>query len=230
MNFSECTVASWPGRGVIFYELIWPRRGFIFYELIWPGSGVIFYELIWPGRGVIFYELIWPGRGVIFYELIWPRRGVIFLWAYLIGRWRHLLWNCLTGPFTWACPFLRFSIIFLQYMLYHCVYKGYVGGCRGCDRMIVWFTTTSAISAYHQVRTLWVRIPPRRDVHYTTLSDKVCQLLSAGRWFSPGTPVSSTNTTDLHDITEILLTVALNTITLIINGKFKVNSTTQTGA
>jgi hypothetical protein len=26
-----------------------------------------------------------------------------------------------------------------------------------------------------------------------------------------------------------LLTVALNTITLIINGKFKVNSTTQTG-
>ena len=32
------------------------------------------------------------------------------------------------------------------------------------------------------------------------------------RWFSPGTPVSSTNKTDLHDITEILLKVALNTI------------------
>jgi hypothetical protein len=30
--------------------------------------------------------------------------------------------------------------------------------------------------------------------------------------FSPGTPVSSTNKTDLHDITEILLKVALNTI------------------
>ena len=29
----------------------------------------------------------------------------------------------------------------------------------------------------------------------------------------PGTPVSSTNTTDLHDIAEILLKVALNTIT-----------------
>jgi hypothetical protein len=27
----------------------------------------------------------------------------------------------------------------------------------------------------------------------------------AGRWFSPGTPVSSTNKTDRHDITEILL-------------------------
>ena len=44
--------------------------------------------------------------------------------------------------------------------------------------------------------------------------DKVCQWLVAGRWFSPGTPVSSTNKTDDHDIlvTEILLKVALNTI------------------
>ena len=33
----------------------------------------------------------------------------------------------------------------------------------------------------------------------------------AGRWFSPGTPVSSTNKTDRHDIDEILLKVALNT-------------------
>ena len=32
------------------------------------------------------------------------------------------------------------------------------------------------------------------------------------RWFSPGTPVSSTNNTDHHDITEILLKVASNTI------------------
>jgi hypothetical protein len=34
----------------------------------------------------------------------------------------------------------------------------------------------------------------------------------AGWLFSPGTPVSSTNKTGLHDITEILLKVALNTI------------------
>jgi hypothetical protein len=31
-------------------------------------------------------------------------------------------------------------------------------------------------------------------------------------WFSPGTPVSSTNKTDDHDITEILSKVELNTI------------------
>jgi hypothetical protein len=33
-----------------------------------------------------------------------------------------------------------------------------------------------------------------------------------GRWFSPGTPVSSTNKTDRHDIAEILLKMALKTI------------------
>ena len=33
-----------------------------------------------------------------------------------------------------------------------------------------------------------------------------------GQWFSPGPSVSSTNKTDRHDIIEILLKVALNTI------------------
>ena len=36
----------------------------------------------------------------------------------------------------------------------------------------------------------------------------------AGWWFSPGTRVSSSNKTDRHDVTEILLEVALNTIIL----------------
>jgi hypothetical protein len=34
----------------------------------------------------------------------------------------------------------------------------------------------------------------------------------ADRWFSPGILVSSTNKTDRHELTEILLKVALNTI------------------
>ena len=61
---------------------------------------------------------------------------------------------------------------------------------------------------------LWGRIPLRRGVLNTTLCDKACQWLTADQWFSPGTLVSSTNKTDRHDITEILLKVALNTITL----------------
>ena len=41
------------------------------------------------------------------------------------------------------------------------------------------------------------------------VNDKVYQLLSHGRWFSPGTPASSTTKTGRHDIAEILLKVAL---------------------
>ena len=41
-----------------------------------------------------------------------------------------------------------------------------------------------------------------------TLCDKVCQ------WFSSGIPVFSSNKTDRHDINEILLKVALNTIAI----------------
>jgi len=57
---------------------------------------------------------------------------------------------------------------------------------------------------------LWIRISIR--TRCTTLCNKVCQWLATGRWFSPDLPVSSTNKTDRHDITEILLKVALNTI------------------
>jgi hypothetical protein len=70
--------------------------------------------------------------------------------------------------------------------------------------MVIAFIATYANSAYHH----------RRGVLDTTLSDKDCQYLATGRWFSPGTPVSSTNKTDRSDITEILLKMALNTITL----------------
>ena len=44
----------------------------------------------------------------------------------------------------------------------------------------------------------------------TAASDKVYQLLAHGRWFSAGTPASSTTKTGRHDIAEILLKVALN--------------------
>jgi hypothetical protein len=50
---------------------------------------------------------------------------------------------------------------------------------------------------------MWVWILFR--ARCTTLCDKVCQWLATGRCFSPGPP-------NRHDITEILLNVALNTI------------------
>ena len=60
--------------------------------------------------------------------------------------------------------------------------------------------------------TLRDRTPLRLGVLDTTLYDKVCQLFATGRWFSWSTMVSSTNKTNRHDITEILLKVALSTI------------------
>jgi len=73
---------------------------------------------------------------------------------------------------------------------------------RGRNRMVVRFTTTYAIMAYHH----WCC-----EFEFTTLCDKVCQWLATGPWFSPGHPVSSTYKTDRHNVTEILLKVALNT-------------------
>ena len=43
-----------------------------------------------------------------------------------------------------------------------------------------------------------------------------CQWLATSRLFSAGTPVSS-NKIDRHDITDLLLKVALNSITLILS-------------
>jgi hypothetical protein len=40
-------------------------------------------------------------------------------------------------------------------------------------------------------------------------STKVYKLLAHGRWFSPGTPASSTTKTGRHDIAEILPKVAV---------------------
>ena len=65
--------------------------------------------------------------------------------------------------------------------------------CNQCLSLLMW---------------AWISIRTR----CTTLCNKVWQWLATGRWFSTGPPVSSTNKTERHDITEILLKVPLNTI------------------
>ena len=80
-------------------------------------------------------------------------------------------------------------------------------GHHGCDCMVVGFTTTYAISVYHHWCCEFESSSGRDVQHYVIkfVSD-FCW------WFFPGPTVSSTNRTDRHDITEILLKMALNTI------------------
>ena len=66
----------------------------------------------------------------------------------------------------------------------------------------------------HITNTAWVRTrlcKSQKRVHSTAASDKVYRMLARDRWFSPGTPASSTTKSCCHDIAEILLKVALNT-------------------
>ena len=55
---------------------------------------------------------------------------------------------------------------------------------------------------------------PRCSSAETQVCHRSYIIAARGRWFSPGTLVSSTDKIDRHDIAEILLKVALNTITL----------------
>jgi len=56
------------------------------------------------------------------------------------------------------------------------------------------------------------RLSKLQKREHSTRSNEVYQLLAHGRWFFPGTPASSTTKTGRHDIAEILLKVAVNTI------------------
>ena len=88
-----------------------------------------------------------------------------------------------------------------------------LGSCHSCDSMVVGFITTYAINIVSSN-------PTQAGVLDTTLYDKVGQWLVTGLWFSP---VSSTNKTNRHDITEILLKAALNTMTLPYPEEFNYN-------
>jgi hypothetical protein len=84
-----------------------------------------------------------------------------------------------------------------------------ISGRRCRDRMVVGFTTTFAINAYHH----WSEFESHSGMVYS-IQHYVIKFISDLRQFSPSTLISSTNKTDRHEITEILLIVALNTITL----------------
>jgi hypothetical protein len=128
-----------------------------------------------------------------------------------IAKVQDCLWNMYMYDVHFVCRFNN-KLLYLHNIFQYIVSIVSTGAVMVNDRMVVGhgFTTTCTISAYYHWSCefeSWCVLDP-------TLFDKVCQWLVSGWWFSLGTPVSSNNKTDHHDITEILLKVALNTITL----------------
>ena len=75
--------------------------------------------------------------------------------------------------------------------------------------MVVGFITTYAVGAYHH-QSIEFEPCSWHAVLDTTFMIKFVS--ETCQWFSPSIPASSTNKTDRHDIAEILLKMALNTI------------------
>ena len=93
------------------------------------------------------------------------------------------------------------------------LYGSWIFNCIVYTFFCTYTNCNQTISAYHH----WIWCSELKSFHSEAYSiqhlcDKVCQWFATGLWLSQSTPVSSTNKTDRHDITEILLKVALNTI------------------
>jgi uncharacterized membrane protein YcgQ (UPF0703/DUF1980 family) len=100
--------------------------------------------------------------------------------------------------------FLFFILLFIQTYTVSINIRGH----RGHDHMVVGFTTTYAISAYHHWCCEFESRSGRGVQHHVIKF--VSDLRQGGGFLC--LPISSTKKTDGHDITETLLKVALNTI------------------
>ena len=121
----------------------------------------------------------------------------------VVGVLRITASNYTFGIFNLSSKFMRQNSSICSYEDMHILFIFSVGR-HGQDLMVIGFTTTYVIGAYHH----WCCVFEFDQGRCTTLCDNVCQWFATGRWFSPDAPVSFTSKTD------ILLKVALNTIKL----------------
>jgi len=121
-----------------------------------------------------------------------------FLWLAMIGIVNDKLKirsNSTNQKLTGTCPqsdsiYNRTSVYFYPMQFSTCT--NYQWGRPGRDPMVVGFTTTYAISAYHHLRC---ECEPRSDEMYSIQPYviKFVSDLQQGSGFPPSTPVSSTN-------------------------------------
>ena len=156
-----------------------------------------------------------PHRVVLeFHSTFWDR----------ICRWLYDIYFVLRIKIAFIemtlLPCLRFGPIKLVYprrFLLKCLYQamkgsGHVLVCQGYRFCLFLLIFNYLYNQCLSLPTLRVRIPLSCGVLDTILCDKVCQWLATDRWFSPVLRFPPPNKTDRHDITEILLKVALSTI------------------
>ena len=130
--------------------------------------------------------------------------------------WYQMAWLWGEGQFEQRLA-LKENVIWIKLMSTVCRTK-FKLSCFKVKRGEVFTFIFLLCSQWLSLLMLWVQILlMARCTQYNIV------LLATGWWFSPGSLLSSTNKTDRHNITEILLKVAFNTITLEIFKLSRIN-------
>ena len=128
----------------------------------------------------------------------------------------YCYWHLLTGKGQYNTRLRVWIILIIDTDIYW-QERGSITLVLGYELYSLLLLTPETTLKYHTIKRVTFKYKkylhyllqfPINIQHYVI----VCQWLTTGRWFSMGTRVSSTNKTDHHDITEILLKVAINTI------------------
>ena len=166
---------------------------------------------------------IYYPRNIIFTKVRWPRY-IYYSWfnkSWYPSNWKSLI------VLLYDTFYMLLKKVTLKISFYHDVFFRFVW-CKTLECYIqralrrtrwvnVIFTVRYVAWGEYSVLSKNVSRDVRKDIwNHIIKCNKVCQWLAAGRLFSLCTPVSS-NITNRHDITEILLKVALNTIPLSLN-------------
>ena len=133
-------------------------------------------------------------------EIIKDRLWLLWRTEHISGHlWHHVYCVMVNLVMTRTSP-QNTELFFIKNCLkFPCKFRSELWYVLNSDTRLSWsWSYGSCIYNYP-----WNQYRSWRSVLDTTLLDKVCQWLAAGRWFSPCTPVSSTNKTARHDITEI---------------------------
>ena len=125
----------------------------------------------------------------------------------------YIQWLCMTIYTITLKQFATFAIILCFYLNFKHWGARMAQWIRSLD-----LTTHTSLSPNCKIGCTWLK----------AASDNSWPVAWKGRWFSPGSPFSSTTKTGRHDIAEILLKVALNTKIQIqtlnkYTSKFKIN-------